>query len=880
MSIFPKISPDDPRLTAFALGELEGEDLAAVEAALRDDPAARAAVEEIRAMAGQLESALGAEAAADTNAAAEPLHRAAILPGRDPAKLDGGSMGKLLQFPKLRFPQLYYIVGGLAAAAFAVLVMRQEPRVAAEKKTYTELRLQAKAVDTMATNAAVNAPALAEPKDADKLAEPIPARKRDETAPTVAAVTQEQAVLNATAQSNLLKAMPQVSGSAAARQSFATNERRADAAEMTGKLEASAAHDGERAKSEGAPARPAPSSVVLGPVSGGTLAKEEEKQTLEPFTVTAEKDNGALQTHATTGTRIGMEAQRTPLSSNFTRVAGGAYYVDAAGNKIHDTSFGIAAADGPARPQLQARMEMSANGQLAFGGKAKSLPNTEAYTYQRDNDFLGAADNPLSTFSIDVDTASYANVRRFLAQGQLPPADAVRIEELVNYFPYHYAGPATDKPNKDAQLDPFAASMEVSDAPWAPGHRLVRIGLKGREVSTAARPAANLVFLLDVSGSMDEPNKLPLVKESMRLLLGKLRPDDRVAIVVYAGASGLALPSTPVAQSREIVAALDSLEPGGSTNGAMGIQLAYDIAKANFVTGGINRVILCTDGDFNVGVTSEGDLTRLIAEKAKSGVFLTVLGFGMGNYKDATLEKLADQGNGNYGYIDSRREAEKLLVEQVNGTLVTIAKDVKLQVEFNPAQVASYRLIGYENRLLKKEDFNNDAVDAGEIGAGHTVTALYEIVPAAMPQAMGEGSAAMGRPAVDPLKYQEVRGQKPGLSSVQDRVSENRKSKIENRNSQELLTLKVRFKEPAGTVSRKLEFPLVDAGARFANASGDFKFAAAVAEFGMILRGSPHKGTGTLGDVQAWAEAGTDGDAGGYRSEFIGLVKQAEALLR
>jgi Ca-activated chloride channel family protein len=349
----------------------------------------------------------------------------------------------------------------------------------------------------------------------------------------------------------------------------------------------------------------------------------------------------------------------------------------------------------------------------------------------------------------------------------------------------------------------------------------------------------------------------------LRLLVGKLRSDDRVAIVVYAGASGLALPSTPVAKAREIIAALDALTPGGSTNGAMGIELAYDIAKANFIPGGVNRVILYTDGDFNVGVTNDGALTRLITEKAKSGVGLTALGFGMGNYKDATLEQLADKGNGNYGYIDTRREAEKLLVEQVNGTLVTIAKDVKLQVEFNPARVASYRLIGYENRLLKSEDFNNDAVDAGEIGAGHTVTALYEVVLAGT-----EAPAGSGAPAVDPLKY---------------RVAEtgNRKDEVRgNPQSAELLTLKVRYKQPTGEVSQKLEFPLVDTGARFAEASSDFKFAAAVAEFGMILRESPHKGSGTVSDVLAWAEAGTDSDAGGYRGEFTELVRQAETLMR
>jgi Ca-activated chloride channel family protein len=473
--------------------------------------------------------------------------------------------------------------------------------------------------------------------------------------------------------------------------------------------------------------------------------------------------------------------------------------------------------------------------------------NTEAYARQDDNPFLAVAQNPLSTFSVDVDTASYANVRRFLSQGRRPPRDAVRIEELVNYFPYRYAPPVDGRP--------FAASMEVASAPWAPEHRLVRIGLKGREVSDAARPRANLVFLLDVSGSMDEPNKLPLVKESLRLLTNRLRADDRVAIVVYAGASGLALPPTSAAEKAKILDAIDELKPGGSTNGAAGIQLAYDIAKANFVTGGVNRVILATDGDFNVGTTSEGDLTRLIEEQARSGVFLTVLGFGMGNYKDSTLEKLADKGNGNYAYIDTAAEARKALVEQAGGTLVTIAKDVKLQVEFNPAQVQAYRLIGYENRLLRKEDFNNDKIDAGEIGAGHTVTALYEIVPA--------GAAMPETGSVDPLKYQKVEAPGGGRPAP---------------DSGELLTLKVRYKEPAGDVSTKLEFPLRDEGRSFEDASADFKFAASVAAFGMILRDSPYKGAATLPDVGRWAQAGLEQDAGGYRAGFLGLLKQAGAI--
>lgn len=478
-----------------------------------------------------------------------------------------------------------------------------------------------------------------------------------------------------------------------------------------------------------------------------------------------------------------------------------------------------------------------------------SVANNEAYAFRADNNFLSAKENPLSTFSMASDTASYTNLRRLLMAGQKPPADAVRIEEMLNYFGYRYAAPKGD--------DAFAASLEVADAPWADGHRLVRVGLKGREVTTAQRGAANLVFLLDVSGSMNDAKKLPLVKASLRMLVSKLRPDDRVAIITYAGSSGMALASTPAKRASEIVAALDELEATGSTNGAMGIQLAYDVAKANFVEGGINRVILCTDGDFNVGVTSEGDLTRLIQDKAKSGVFLSVMGFGMGNYKDATLESLASKGNGNYGYIDTRAEAEKLFVEQINGTLVTIAKDVKIQVEFNPAQVARYRLIGYESRLLNKEDFNNDTVDAGEIGAGHSVTALYEVIPAG-------ADDASGGPKVDDLKYQQP---------------DKTKSESWSRGSPELLTVKLRYKEPQGDVSKKLEFPLVDRGERFAEASEDFKFAAAVAGFGMLLRDSPHKGNVTLAEITRWAHEGMQTGGGDYRSDFLKVLERAETVL-
>jgi Ca-activated chloride channel family protein len=469
--------------------------------------------------------------------------------------------------------------------------------------------------------------------------------------------------------------------------------------------------------------------------------------------------------------------------------------------------------------------------------------DAEDYTSVADNPFLTAVDNPLSTFSVDIDTAAYANLRRFLLQNrQLPPPAAVRIEELINYFHYDYPQPAENVP--------FAVVTEVAGCPWNGEHRLLRIGIKGRDLAAESRPASNLVFLIDVSGSMNQPNKLPLVKEALRLLVGQLRENDRVAVVVYAGSSGLVLPSTTGDQRDVILAAIDHLSAGGSTNGGQGIQLAYDIAAVNFIKAGTNRVILATDGDFNVGITDHGSLVKLIEEKAKTGVFLTTLGFGMGNLKDSTLEQLADKGNGNYAYIDGIREARKVFVEQMTGTLVTIAKDVKLQLEFNPAQVGSYRLIGYENRVLRHEDFNNDKKDAGDIGAGHTVTALFELVPAGMPIAAG----------VDPLKYQ-----KPT-------------NLTEAAKTGELVTLKLRYKQPDGDKSQLIEHPVTDGGKGYAQASADFKFASAVALFGMLLRESPYHGTATFDAVQELAQEGRGSDLAGYRAEFLQLVAAAKQL--
>ncbi len=479
--------------------------------------------------------------------------------------------------------------------------------------------------------------------------------------------------------------------------------------------------------------------------------------------------------------------------------------------------------------------------------RASEAFNTEAYADLDENPFLAVGQNPLSTFSIDVDTASYSNVRRFLTAGQRPPVGAVRIEELLNYFRYDYAPPKGDAP--------FATHVEVAQCPWQPAHRLVRIGLKGRELREEGRASSNLVFLIDVSGSMNEPNKLPLLKQSMRLLVEKLGENDRVSMVVYAGAAGLVLPATRGDKKEAILAALERLQAGGSTNGAGGIGLAYETAVENMIPGGINRVILATDGDFNVGVTNESELARLIEAKAKTGVYLTVLGFGQGNYNDATMKKLSTKGNGNYAYIDSLREGRKVLVEQIGGTLVTIAKDVKIQVEFNPRVAGTYRLIGYENRLLRKEDFNDDKKDAGEIGAGHTVTALYEVVPVGV-------SAGTGK--VDALKYQPapaetVRG-------------------LETPASEELLTVKLRYKKPDGETSLLLEHPVTDRGAAIGESSKDFRFAAAVAEFGMLLKNSAHAGSATWESARELATEGKGIDEGGYRAEFIELLEKVKGF--
>lgn len=472
---------------------------------------------------------------------------------------------------------------------------------------------------------------------------------------------------------------------------------------------------------------------------------------------------------------------------------------------------------------------------------ADARPNTENYAHIEANGFSRVADRPLSTFSVDVDTASYANSRRSLNDGVLPPQDAVRVEEWLNYFSYSYPEPLPG--------EPFSVTSEVSVCPWNSEHRLLRLGLQSQQLSARETPPRNLVFLVDVSGSMMPHNKLPLLKRGLSLLAEQLRANDTISIVVYAGASGLALPATRGSDRARVLEALDGLEAGGSTNGGEGVRLAYATARAHFAKGGINRVILATDGDFNVGTASYGDLQRLIEEERKSGVFLTVLGFGEGNVKDDVMEMLADKGNGNYAFIDSVAEARKVLVREAGGTLVTVAKDVKLQVEFNPTRVDSYKLIGYENRLLAKEDFNDDQKDAGDIGAGHSVTALYELVPKA-----GHATPSL----VDPLKYQNA----PELAGAAA--------------SRELVTVSVRYKPPTSDVSAKLSRVIPDTEVPLAQASLDFRFSAAVAQAALALRGE--RTASSLIAARLLAESALGKDDSGDRHEFVSLLGKARQL--
>ncbi|MBL4677873.1 MAG: von Willebrand factor type A domain-containing protein [Mucilaginibacter sp.] len=497
---------------------------------------------------------------------------------------------------------------------------------------------------------------------------------------------------------------------------------------------------------------------------------------------------------------------------------------------------------------------VSLNGRVAglqttdkyFGYNAPApIADNESYKGIAENKFTNSVNEPLSTFSVDVDAASYSNIRRFINSGQMPPEDAVRVEEMINYFKYDLAGPKDN--------EPVAIHTELSSAPWNPKHRLLRIGLKAKTIATDNLPPSNLVFLIDVSGSMSDANKLPLVQSSLKMLVDQLRPQDKVAMVVYAGAAGVVLPSTGGDKKETIKNAIDNLQAGGSTAGGAGIKLAYKIAAENLMKKGNNRIILATDGDFNVGASSDEDMEKLIEKERESGISLSVLGFGMGNYKDSKMETLADKGNGNYAYIDNATEAHKTLVSEFGGTLFTVAKDVKLQVEFNPGKVQAYRLLGYENRVLDKEDFNDDKKDAGDMGSGHTVTAFYEIIPVGVKDSFAA--------SVDPLKYQKTNTVKADLNP-----------------SAEMMTIKFRYKEPASSASKLSQAVVYDKPVEFKQTSTDFKFASAVAEVGMLLHNSKFKQKASFDHAIATAREGKGTDNEGYRAEFIRLAESAKSL--
>ncbi|OJV12754.1 MAG: hypothetical protein BGO21_03150 [Dyadobacter sp. 50-39] len=488
--------------------------------------------------------------------------------------------------------------------------------------------------------------------------------------------------------------------------------------------------------------------------------------------------------------------------------------------------------------------ERVASAAATFQGKPLHIAApSESYKPINENGFLLVGQQPVTTFSVDVDRAAYSNIRRFLNNGQMPPKDAVRIEEMINYFDYNYPQPAGEHP--------IAIITETTDSPWNPDLKLVHVGLQAQTVSVKNLPPSNLVFLIDVSGSMNEANKLPLLKQAFKLLVDQLRAEDKISLVAYAGSAGLVLPPTSGNEKKTIKDALDKLEAGGSTAGGDGIELAYEIAKKNFLPKGNNRVIIATDGDFNVGISNESELQKLIEEKRKAGIFLSVMGFGMGNYKDSQVETLADKGNGNYAYIDNIQEARKEFVQEFGGTLFTIAKDVKIQIEFNPAHVQAYRLIGYENRALRNDEFSDDQKDAGDMGSGHTVTAIYEIVP------RGIVTSFIGK--IDPLKYQSNSQPAPG-------------------NSGEMLTLRVRYKRPDSEKSVLFDAPVKATSVEFDQCSENLRFASAVAEFGLLLRDSEYKGSATYSDVIKRARGAFGRDEEGYRSEFVQLVKAALSL--
>lgn len=818
------IVPDDPRLTAYALGELDDADRPEIEALLATDPEARTFLEDVRETARLLAESLRDE----PRPTLEPEHHQAI------------ESRLVTEEPPARKPRRRWVKLALAASLLGLSFTLVYPWFRPRRDNDRQVAMVVDSSDAMTASpedrfrspategqhrsklgrlGEAPAPLAARAGDVDVNVlndESLPARPSTEPIPSAPAL----GVVAQAGEERYYMRGDQVT-------SFRSTTRG-----LTPRPESL-----EQAR--GTPGQPKV-FVVDGAALAGIAGPSATTFNGAQQTVAGNKPSqNQLGRYATPGRKAALPEQNPPPAK-----AGLA--IQKREGVVEESLARDKAKDGESEILAKSVDESKAIQDLGTARKKRlqedAMADGEVHQAIVDNPFLPVIENPLSTFSIDVDTASYSNVRRYLNQNARPPADAVRIEEMVNYFPYSYPAPKAG--------EPFSVNCEVARCPWDADHRLVRIGLKGREIDRDKRPPSNLVFLIDVSGSMDQIDKLPLLKAGMKLLAEQLGENDRVAIVVYAANEGLVLDSTRADRKAEILSSLEQLQAGGSTNGGKGIQLAYDLAVRNFIKGGTNRVILATDGDFNVGITEGPDLDKLIEEKRQTGVFLSVLGFGQGNVKHDKLEGLADKGNGQYCYIDSIKEARKVLVEQIGGTLVTIAKDVKIQVKFDAEKTSAYRLIGYENRMLQNRDFEDDKKDAGEIGAGHCVTALYEVVPP----------------------------KKEGAVAINSRVQASQLAQQAARGNARLLEVHLRFKAPDGDVSKLIVSPADDDGLDFAAASGDFRFASSVAGFGMLLRNSPYKGSLSWDGLLELASGAVGADPGGYRKEFLELARKAQEI--
>ena len=805
---------DDTRVTAYVMGELTEDESAAFEAALERDESLASAVQQVRALTDEL-AVLFAD---EPGVALDEDRRQEILA----AGVDSDSRHLSTVPQRPAFPT--GIAAVVLAAAATILLAILFPNIGAVRESFKT----AKQVE--------HSPSHTRSVEQKPLENSI-----DEKTGNEAVIAQSQANLQSHLELPSQAELPTTS----------------QPVPTSGKLRMSKMANGRNIRYEFKEGEKLPTIVQPASVEASAASAPAVPESVVEFYEQAAKqrDTALSQEILIKGKMRQLESiQRAKAEKvSSTALAPAPKFAVSAGDKVVENVYGrnlsLAKSAAPSvrvSPDGSIRAPAEQSDHLQFWID-RPMPDRDRFDTVTENEFKRVSDEDISTFSIDVDTASYSKVRRTLNSGRLPRPDAVRIEELVNYFQYDYDAP-------DAESEhPFSANVTIAGCPWNETHQLARVALQGKSIQRGERPPCNLVFLLDTSGSMNRPNKLPLVIEGMKLLTKQLNKEDRVAIVVYAGSAGLVLESTPADNKRRIKKALTKLSAGGSTNGGAGIQLAYATARDNFIAEGVNRVILCTDGDFNVGLSGTDQLVRLIKEEASSGIFLTALGFGMGNHNDAMLEQISGKGNGNYAFIDTVNEAKKVLVRQTEGTLITIAKDVKVQIVFNPRLISQYRLIGYENRMLAKEDFNDDKKDAGEIGAGHQVTALYELIPADTEQ-------PDEKPAVDASKYLTER-------SLTDAAA-----------SDEVMTVRLRYKQPDASESTRVEFVAKDDEQDFNDVDTDLRFAAAVASFGMQLRQSQFSGSWKLDNVLAVAEQNRGSDEYKLRSEFVELVRTAIRL--